>query len=116
MLTCWKMDPTERPTFSQLVVSLSGMLDQLAGYFDLNGGNYASSLGGANTKEGQQKENPSLTLEDQSGQPSENVSLLASALPSAPSEDIEFVTSAINLTEDERYIRTPVSGTEKMTN
>ena len=39
ILACWKMDSTERPTFSQLVVSLSGILDQLAGYFDLKGEN-----------------------------------------------------------------------------
>ena len=45
MLVCWKMDQTERPTFSQLVVSLSGFLDQLAGYFDLNAENYASFEG-----------------------------------------------------------------------
>ena len=35
MFSCWKTDPAERPTFSQLVVSLSRILEQIAGYFDL---------------------------------------------------------------------------------
>ena len=74
------MDPTERPTFSQLVVSLSGILDQLAEYFDLNTENHTSGCGNTSIgiQEEQQKENPSLTLQDQSNQLLENVSLLAS--------------------------------------
>ena len=81
MLACWKMDPTERPTFSQLVVSLSGILDQLAEYFDLNAENHTSGFGNTSIgiQEEQQKQTPSLTLQDQSNQLLENVSLPASA-------------------------------------
>ena len=93
MLACWKMDPTERPTFSQLVVSLSGILDQLAEYFDLNAENHTSGCGSTSIgiQEEQQKLNPSLTLEDQSDQPSENVSLPASTQHCASNESQEFV-------------------------
>ena len=99
MLACWKMDPTERPTFSQLVVFLSGILDQLAEYFDLNAENHTSGCGSTSIgiQEEQLKLNPSLTLEDQSDQPSENVSLPASAQHCASNENQEFVSNAITL-------------------
>ena len=35
MLECWKENPDERPTFSQLVVTISSQLEGLAGYLDV---------------------------------------------------------------------------------
>ena len=89
MLACWKMDPTERPTFSQLVVSLSGILDELAGYFNFKAENYTSTVGTTCTETVQLKEAPSLTLEEHSGEPAENVYVPAPALQCAPSEAVE---------------------------
>ncbi len=36
MLSCWSGDPTERPTFSGLVGTLSQKLSSMACYMDLN--------------------------------------------------------------------------------
>ena len=35
MLECWKENPDERPTFSQLVVTISSQLEGLGGYLDM---------------------------------------------------------------------------------
>ena len=35
MFKCWHADPTERPTFSELVTLMSQMLGSLAGYMDV---------------------------------------------------------------------------------
>ena len=35
MLECWKENPDERPTFSQLVVTISSQLEGMAGYLDV---------------------------------------------------------------------------------
>ena len=115
MLACWKMDPTEMPAFSQLVVSLSCILDQLAGYFDLNAKHHESCT--VNEEEEQKESSSLIDVEDQNGQQSETVSLPATPLQCDPSEVVDnqtFVTSAINLqTEDERYVSTPVSGKDR---
>ena len=36
MLNCWEADPNHRPAFTQLGQSISGVLEGLADYFDLN--------------------------------------------------------------------------------
>ncbi len=36
LLQCWRKDPEERPSFKDLVQSLSTMLEQIAGYMDLS--------------------------------------------------------------------------------
>ena len=36
MLSCWKVDPDERPEFSDLVLTTSSMLHSLAEYLDLS--------------------------------------------------------------------------------
>ena len=35
MCKCWHADPKERPTFSELVSSMSQTLESLAGYMDV---------------------------------------------------------------------------------
>ena len=32
--SCWKENPDKRPTFSELVVSITSMLEAISGYFD----------------------------------------------------------------------------------
>ena len=36
MLDCWHSDPTDRPTFSGLTHTISGILEGLADYLDVN--------------------------------------------------------------------------------
>ena len=36
MLSCWEADPNDRPAFTQLGQSISGVLEGLADYFDFN--------------------------------------------------------------------------------
>ena len=52
MLDCWKEDPKDRPTFSQLVSSISSQLEGMAGYLDV------CMLGDWQTSDGDVKENP----------------------------------------------------------
>ena len=52
MLDCWKEDPKDRPTFSQLVSSISSQLEGMAGYLDVG------MLGDWQTSDGDVKENP----------------------------------------------------------
>ena len=35
MLSCWDADPEERPTFTQLVTTITSVLDPLADYLDV---------------------------------------------------------------------------------
>ena len=43
MSSCWEKSPESRPHFSQLVDSLSTILDNIAEYFDLAGSDQATS-------------------------------------------------------------------------
>ena len=36
MLQCWNSSPDERPTFSELVVTIENMLTSMANYIDFN--------------------------------------------------------------------------------
>ena len=36
MLSCWDADPEQRPTFAQLVTTITSVLDPLADYLDVN--------------------------------------------------------------------------------
>ena len=36
MLQCWNSSPDERPTFSDLVVTIENMLTSMANYIDFN--------------------------------------------------------------------------------
>ena len=35
MLSCWDADPEQRPTFTQLVTTITSVLDPLADYLDV---------------------------------------------------------------------------------
>ena len=35
MLSCWNLDPSDRPTFSHVVADLSALLEEMAGYMDV---------------------------------------------------------------------------------
>ena len=35
MLSCWDADPEQRPTFAQLVTTITSVLDRLADYLDV---------------------------------------------------------------------------------
>ena len=35
MLSCWDVDPEQRPTFAQLVTTITSVLDPLADYLDV---------------------------------------------------------------------------------
>ena len=35
MLSCWDVDPEQRPTFTQLVTTITSVLDPLADYLDV---------------------------------------------------------------------------------
>ena len=35
MLSCWDIDPEQRPTFTQLVTTITSVLDPLADYLDV---------------------------------------------------------------------------------
>lgn len=50
MLKCWHSEPTERPSFSSLVSSISGFAETIGGYLDV--GNYNPFTTNDNTKEG----------------------------------------------------------------
>ena len=52
MLDCWKEDPKDRPTFSQLVSSISSQLEGMTGYLDVG------MLGDWQTSDRVVKENP----------------------------------------------------------
>ena len=36
MLSCWDTDPEQRPTFAQLVTTITSVLDPLADYLDVS--------------------------------------------------------------------------------
>ena len=36
MLSCWDVDPEQRPTFAQLVTTITSVLDPLADYLDVS--------------------------------------------------------------------------------
>ena len=36
MLSCWDADPEQRPTFAQLVTTITSVLDPLADYLDVS--------------------------------------------------------------------------------
>ena len=36
MLSCWDVDPEQRPTFAQLVTTITSVLDPLADYLDIS--------------------------------------------------------------------------------
>ena len=57
MLECWKENPDERPTFSQLVSSISSHLEGLAGYLDVG------MLGDWQTSDGDTNESAKETVE-----------------------------------------------------
>ena len=108
MLSCWKMDPTERLEFSQLVVSLSWILDQLAGYFDLSA-DYHKAQFGSLRNGSEQKRNSNVDI-NQRGQP-ESVSHPGSAFPPSKDEASKIqegnqcVASAENVPREEREER-----------
>ena len=52
MLECWKENPEDRPTFSQLVSSISSQLEGMAGYLDVG------MLGDWQTSNGETNESP----------------------------------------------------------